>query len=520
MNEPLRWRGLAKAEQLTSIRRSVDEWCERAELPVDVSQMVALAVYEAMANVVEHAYRDGGPGALDVELRHEGDGVVASVGDEGHWHVTTPAEQRHRGRGLALIERLAGQVTVMPSPNGTTVRMRWPIAVEQNRRLQFLEAMADASLARLDADAVLLQLLTRVRDLLAVDTAIVLLHDRSGDHLMASLAVGIERETVGTVRIPIGEGLAGKVATELRPMTSDQIDTPLLLENGIRSMLAVPMVAAGILVGVLRVGAGERTFSDEDTSLLQIAADRLALAVQAHASIAESTATTALQRSLLPSRLPLVTGLDFAARYAPGAQLGVGGDWYDVFALSGGRIGVVIGDVAGHGFPAAVVMGRLRSALRAYALDNDAPDVVMDKLDRKASHFEAGVMATVAYGVVEPDAGRLTLCLAGHLQPVLAMPGRPSEFINAAVDPPIGFSLRGRRRRSHVVELPPGATVCFYTDGLIERRDRPIDDGLADLLAAVAAVPSETVCAELIREFVAGQAIADDVALLVMHRTE
>ena len=114
MNQPLRWRGLAKAEQLTSIRRSVDEWCERAELPVDVSQMVALAVYEAMANVVEHAYRDGGPGALDVELRHEGDAVVASVGDEGHWHVTTPAEQRHRGRGLALIERLAGQVTVMP----------------------------------------------------------------------------------------------------------------------------------------------------------------------------------------------------------------------------------------------------------------------------------------------------------------------------------------------------------------------------------------------------------------------
>jgi serine phosphatase RsbU (regulator of sigma subunit) len=165
-------------------------------------------------------------------------------------------------------------------------------------------------------------------------------------------------------------------------------------------------------------------------------------------------------------------------------------------------------------------MGRLRSALRAYALDNEAPEVVMDKLDRKASHFEAGVMATVAYAVVDPAASRLTLCLAGHLRPVLARPGRPSVFVDAAVDPPIGFSLRGRRRRSYVVEMPPGATVCFYTDGLVERRDRPIDVGLDELLAAVAAVPSEQVCAELMTEFVEGQPTADDVALLVMHRTE
>ena len=518
MSEPVRWRGLAKAEQLTGIRRSVDDWCEQAGLPVELAQMVALAVYEAMANVVEHAYREEGLGVLDVEVRHEGDAVVAVVVDQGHWHVTTPAEQRHRGRGLALIERLAGQVTVMPSPNGTTVRMRWPIATD--KRLRFLEAMTDPSLARLDIDAALLELLTHVHDLLAVDTASVLLYDRSGDYLVASLSVGLEQNLGRPVRIPLGDGLAGRVAIELRPLASDRADTPVLAQNGIRSMLAAPMVAAGTLVGVVRVGAGERTFSDEDTNMLQIAADRIALAVQAHASNAESAATTALQRSLLPSRLPLVTGLDFAARYSPGAQLGIGGDWYDVFTLSGGRIGIVIGDVAGHGFAAAVVMGRLRSALRAYALDNDAPDVVMDKLDRKASHFEAGVMATVAYGVVDPDAGRLTLCLAGHLRPVLAMPGRPSEFIDAPVDPPIGFSLRGRNRRSHVVDLAPGATICFYTDGLIERRDRPIDAGLTDLLAAVEAVPSETVCGELMREFVAGQAIADDVALLVMHRTE
>jgi len=523
--EPLRWHGLAKAEQLSGIRRSIEEWTERAGLGVDLSQMVALAVYEAMANVVEHAYREDGIGTLDVEVRHDGDAVIAVIADEGHWHISTPEEQRHRGRGLALIERLAAQVTVLPGNNGTRVRMRWPL-VRPDARGRFLDAVTDAGLARLGTEAVLRALLTSIHDLLAVHTASVLVYDRSGDHLVATACVGLEQQARRPTRIPVGAGLAGRVAESQQAMVADRVDettveTPLLLENGVTALVGVPMMAGGALVGVLRVGAiGGRRFTAEDVLLLQIAADRLALAVQAQASNAESSATTALQRSLLPSRLPSVAGLDFAGRYAPGADLGVGGDWYDVFSLSGGRIGIVIGDVAGHGFPAAVVMGRLRSALRAYALDNDEPEVVMDKLDRKASHFEAGVMATVAYAVVEPEAGRLTLCLAGHLRPVLARPGQASRFVDAVVDPPIGFSLKGRRRRSQIVEVPPGATLCFYTDGLVERRDRPIDAGLAELLTAVAAVPSETVCSELMAEFVEGQATADDVALLVMHRTE
>jgi serine phosphatase RsbU (regulator of sigma subunit)/anti-sigma regulatory factor (Ser/Thr protein kinase) len=531
LEPPLRWQGLAKAEQLTGIRRSIEQWTERAGLSADLSQTVALAVYEAMANVVEHAYRDDGPGSLEVEIRYDGDAVVVTVGDEGHWHVSTPAEQLHRGRGLELIERLAGQVTVMPSPRGTTVSMRWPIAVtpggvDDAARLRFLDAMTDAGLAWLDTDAALRELLTRVHDLLLVDTAAVLVYDREADHLVAGAAIGLEHRIGRSTRIPSGDGLAGRVAATMRAEAADRVDTTAfeadrLLDNGIRAMAAAPMVTAGALIGVLRVGVcGDRTFTEQDKGLLQVAADRLALEVQAQTSNAEDSATKALQRSLLPSRLPAIAGLDFAGRYAPGAELGVGGDWYDVFPLSDGRIGIVIGDVAGHGFPAAVVMGRLRSALRAYALDNDAPEVVLDKLDRKASHFEAGVMATVAYAVVEPTAGRLTLCLAGHLRPVLAVPGRRGEFVDAPVDPPIGFALKGRSRRSHVIEVPPGSTVCFYTDGLIERRDRPIDIGLSELLDAVAAVPSETVCEELMAEFVDGQATADDVALLVVHRED
>lgn len=520
----LRWHGLAKAEQLSGIRRSIEEWTEREGLSLDLSQMVALAVYEAMANVVEHAYRDDGIGTLDVEMRRDRDAVLAVVADEGHWHVSTPEEQHHRGRGLELIERLAAQVTVLPSNTGTRVRMRWPVEPKDGR-LGFLDAVTDAGLARLSTEVVLRELLVRIHELLSVDTATVLIYDRSGDHLVAGASVGVEQQLRRLTRIPSGVGLAGRVVETMEAQVTDRVDettveTPLLWESGVTALLGVPMIAAGALVGVLRVGViGDRTFTAEEILLLQVAADRLALAVQAQASNAESSATTALQRSLLPSRLPSVAGLDFAGRYVPGADLGVGGDWYDVFPLSGGRIGIVIGDVAGHGFAAAVVMGRLRSALRAYALDNDEPEIVMDKLDRKASHFEAGVMATVAYAVVEPAQGRLTLCLAGHLRPVLAVPGHASRFVDAVVDPPIGFSLRGRRRRSQVIQVPPGATLCFYTDGLVERRDRPIDAGLAELLDAVAAVPSETVCVELMAEFVEGQSTADDIALLVMHHT-
>ena len=159
-------------------------------------------------------------------------------------------------------------------------------------------------------------------------------------------------------------------------------------------------------MGVLHVGSfAPRSFGEYEIGLLQLAADRLALATQAQISHAERAAATALQRSLLPSRLPVVPEFDFAARYVPSAELGVGGDWYDVFALPGDRVGIVIGDVSGHGLSSAVIMGRLRSALRAYALDNDSPGVVLDKLDRKANHFEAGVMATVAYGIIDLDRG-------------------------------------------------------------------------------------------------------------------
>ncbi|HEY4457160.1 MAG TPA: SpoIIE family protein phosphatase [Pseudonocardiaceae bacterium] len=534
------WDGPADRDVIGEVRRTIQGWGAQTGLPDDLVAELTLASYEAMANVVEHAYPDHTDGPLDIRITRENNHLIVTVTDQGHWR--SAAADDLRGRGLLLMEGMAKQLRVTRSTTGTTVEMRWPITPNQPEtartpqhaedgredaadRLRDMAAITDTALARLDTDAMTQETLTRVRELLGADTATVLVHDPSSEHLIATASAGIEQEVRQGIRIPYGHGFAGTVAANQKPMIVDHVDAttvlnPLLWEAGLHTLLGVPMVAAGQVVGVLHVGSrAQRTFTEHDISLLQLAADRLALATQAQLSRAEHAAANALQRSLLPSRLPNVPGFEFAARYVPSATSGVGGDWYDVFQLDDNRIGIVIGDVSGHGLASAVVMGRLRSALRAYALDNDSPGVVLDKLDRKAHHFEAGVMATVAYGVIDLDQNRLRFCLAGHLPPVLAVPGKASVFVDGPPDPPIGFDLRTRQRRCHTVDLPPGSSICFYTDGLIERRGRPLDLGMQALLRLVSANRSEATCATLMARFVGTASLPDDVAVLIAHRT-
>jgi serine phosphatase RsbU (regulator of sigma subunit) len=324
--------------------------------------------------------------------------------------------------------------------------------------------------------------------------------------------------------VPVGAGFAGQIAERKQSLIIDRVDettviNPLLWKKGLQALLGVPMLVHDELLGVLHIGSlTPRQFTDAEIQLLQLVADRLGLAVQLHLSSAERTATTALQRSLLPGRLPAVRGLRFAARYVPGTDTGVGGDWYDVFQLPEDRLGIVIGDVVGHGLNAAVVMGRLRSALRAYALDSTDPGVVLAKLDRKAHHFEHGAMATIGYAVMDPSQHRLRIALAGHLPPAVAAPDRPAEFVDVPVDPPIGFGLATKQRRTGVVDLPPGGLIAFYTDGLVERRDRSIDDGMALLRQAITTDPPEMVCAQVMAALVGIHRTQDDIALLVVHR--
>jgi hypothetical protein len=325
------------------------------------------------------------------------------------------------------------------------------------------------------------------------------------------------------VRIPFGQGFAGRIAASREPLllptvTPADVVHPILIEKGIRSLLGVPIFAGGEVAGVLHVGTlSPRQFTADDVGLLQLAADRAGIAGQIRTREVEQTAALALQRSLLPARLPTVAGLTLAARYVPGHEFGIGGDWYDVFRLPSGWVGVVIGDVSGHGLASAVVMGRVRSALRAYSLIADDPGEALTMLDRKVRHFEAGALTTALYALISPDRTTLTVSSAGHLPPVLAVPGRPGTLLDIRVDPPLGVGHSTGSRRTTAVMLPPGAVLLCYTDGLVERRDEVIDVGIKALVDVVEPDDPETVCGTVMSRL-GLENPTDDIAILAVRR--
>lgn len=403
-------------------------------------------------------------------------------------------------------------------------------------RLHDIEELADAALSRLDERALLDALLERVKRVLQADTATVLLLDRSASQLAATAASGIEEEVRQGVRVPLGAGFAGRVAASREPAILTTVDhttvrNPLLVDRGIRSLLGVPLFAGGRVIGVLHVGSlSGRVFDEHDVELLQLAADRAALALHSLMAQDDALAAVALHRSLLPGTLPEVPGTGLGARYVAGSG-SVGGDWYDVFPLPDGRLGVVVGDVVGSGLKAAVIMGRMRSSLRSYTLQTADPAAALRLLDRKIQYFEPGAMATVLYGLYRPATGEFSFSSAGHLPPVLAIPGRPrAGMLAIRPDPPIGAADDPARGIAHAV-IPPGALLCCFTDGLVERRDQVIDTGIGRVAATLDAllagagsrggrrVPlAEDACAAVMRALVGNAPARDDVAVLALHR--
>jgi phosphoserine phosphatase RsbU/P len=389
-------------------------------------------------------------------------------------------------------------------------------------RLRGIQSITDAALSRLDDHALLAELIERTKAVLLADTAAVLLLDYSSGHLIATAAAGLEEEVRQGVRIPVGRGFAGRIAAEHQPVILDHVDhstvlNPILWAKGIRTLMGVPLIAGGKVIGVLHVGSlTPREFTNEDLELLQLAADRAATAVASLMAQEDRIAAEALQRSLLPSALPMAGEAEMAVRYVPGEGK-VGGDWYDVFTLPSGQLCIVIGDVAGAGLAAAVIMGRMRSALRAYALEIADPAEVLARLDAKMQHFEPGALATVLYAVFDPGLDRVHICSAGHYPPVVASPGRPAELADVPPGLLIG-AVPGARRRVATMGIDRGTLLCFYTDGLIERRGRRIDDGLARLCQTVKAEPPDAASATVMGALVGGEASPDDIALLIFRR--
>jgi phosphoserine phosphatase RsbU/P len=363
-------------------------------------------------------------------------------------------------------------------------------------------------------------LLERLTSLLGVDSAQILLPAKDGQSLTMRASKGAPR--IEHVVVPPGTGVAGRVAATSAPVVVRHREQAGLETGDVASLLAVPLLVEGKSTGVLQVGSvQEDGFDEADVLLLQLAADRMAVAIE-RARLYERQHRIAieLQRSLLQADLPVVEGAQIAVRYLPGgSDLAVGGDWYDVVSLGDGRTGMAIGDVAGRGTRAAAVMGQLRNAFRAYAVEGDTPAEVLTRLNRFAGELELTNFSTVLYLVFDARSGEVTMANGGHLPPLLI----EREGTARLIAPPEPLPLVVLSEAEFVdkrFRLESGSSILLYTDGLVEDPAVAIDRGLDRLVECVtgATQDPEDLCDRVMAAMFAGER-ADDVAVMALKAT-
>jgi serine phosphatase RsbU (regulator of sigma subunit)/anti-sigma regulatory factor (Ser/Thr protein kinase) len=290
---------------------------------------------------------------------------------------------------------------------------------------------------------------------------------------------------------------------------------------GHESHLFVPLVAGRRANALLVFSWAERySLSADERRFIEALAGQAAQALDRATHFeTEQTIAETLQRSVLPVSLPRVEGVQLAARYLPGtAELDVGGDWFDAIPLQDGRLGLVVGDVVGKGVQAAATMAQLRNALRAFSLDRMKPSSTMARLNRLAEEVVETAFATIVYAVVDPHTRVCRITSAGHPPLLLVYPDRTVEFVEGGRGLPLGAGSDTTYSQA-VVELPVGTVLLLYTDGLVERRGRPIDDGLEELRRAALDGPREPeeLVEHILARMVGDGERGDDIALLAVR---
>jgi serine phosphatase RsbU (regulator of sigma subunit)/anti-sigma regulatory factor (Ser/Thr protein kinase) len=289
------------------------------------------------------------------------------------------------------------------------------------------------------------------------------------------------------------------------------------------SGIVLPLIAGGRGLGVLvatTMRGGREPLGERHRAQLEELAGRLALAIDSARLLRQQIEIAhTLQRSLLPSVLPRVPGAEVAVRYLPGAEgVDVGGDFYDVIPLPSGRIGLVVGDVMGRGVRAAAVMGQLRAAVRSYSLEGHPPAALLGRLDRLVGTLEEGLLVTALYGEWDPHSRSVVCACAGHLPPLVRLPGGEPSYLELDPGVPLGVGIQSYQEVE--VHLPPGSLLVAYTDGLVEGRDLPVEVGMQRLAAAVVgATRAIDVCdaaLDELRPASTARRVDDDTALLAL----
>jgi PAS domain S-box-containing protein len=419
------------------------------------------AVSELCAGVL-HA----GDGTESAELRLELEedavpvGIVAAAVRDGRGESTSVLVQIHdlreRRRAEAAIERAAAERAARHEAEALAGRLARVAALTDG-----LDGLALGDLVD--------ELCRRLHEVLHADGAAVRVVDPAGV-VVADAVRGADGDAGRALR----QALAGPGGA---------------VETG-DATVGVPLRAGGELFGAVAVaGADGGTPASQRHALVAHAAERAALIIRRTLLLErEQHVASTLQRDLLPQSLPDLPGLSLAAHFRAGGHgIEVGGDWYDVIPLAGGRVGLVVGDVAGRGVAAAARMGQLRSVARAYALEGHAPAAFAQRMNVYHRALSPDELTTLIYAVIEPDRERLRFVNAGHPPPLLIPVGGQARLLEG-VTPPLGVSDIPVHPES-VVDFPAGASLVLYTDGLIERRGEGVDMGLKRLVTSVSSGP-------------------------------
>ncbi|WP_236246048.1 SpoIIE family protein phosphatase [Streptomyces sp. CC210A] len=336
------------------------------------------------------------------------------------------------------------------------------------------------------------------------------------------LAVGL------TYQVPLGS-VYERVIAEGRSMNLYLADIPALfsgpdserlrayLREQVGCARLVPLVARGTVLGAVVVTRTRRRepFDAQDHVVIDELAARAALNIDnARLYTAQREAALTLQRSLATGALPEVAGLELAGRYLPASDHEVGGDWFDVIPLPGGRTGLVIGDVMGHGIHAAAVMGQLRTAVRTLARQDLPPAALLAALDAAVADLGEDEMATCVYAVHDPAAGSCVVARAGHPPPAVVHAEGRVTYLDGSPGTPLGAG--GHHFTAERIDLPSNCLLVLYTDGLVEARDRDWDEGLQRLSRALRDLdrPLDDICDGVLGRMLPAAA-QDDVAVLL-----